>query len=302
MNKLILRYDVGPANNIQLTVEPRKDNGHSELSTYPDIYKYDDLIALSLEIHGVLQEAANIGDEGTKGHLEELTKRGKKLRKALIPPEVIKMLETDRTLQHIMVRCNPLLNGVPYGCIFIWGDFLCFIRAIGKQLLSQKETQTVIAPVTDTYRGFNIVDPHQQLREEMEPNDYQNLEQEWDKFREVWDAGLKNRISFDEWTFRSISKDRVGHAINHNQFVNFVCHHMYDEENPAASGYVLEKDKSGKPIVVFTARDLVINAHGSSFRSVVSPVSHEVGKPIGHKMSVFMVWWMQPSAKEFRTM
>ena len=262
MDTLILTYNVCPVDRIQLTAEIRKDDGHSELwPSYPKMCSYDELIKLSQKVLSSLREACLIGCDSelakTTGHLESIRALGMKLRKALLPTEIIERLKAQTSIHHIIFRCDPLLNGVPYGHIYLWDDFLCFSYATGKQLLSQNCPQAVSKPTKDTYRGFSIVDPGSQLVVQMSEDDYEKLKKEWHKFEETRADTFDDKIVFKERTFRSVRKNHVEDAIRNNQFVNFVCHHVYNKEDPAASGYLLESDENGKPGTVFTAKDMI---------------------------------------------
>lgn len=262
MDKLILWYNVCPVNRVQLTVELRKDTGHSELwSTYPHICDYDKLIDLSVKMQHTLQEAIIIGSGPEKadatGHLESLRSLGTDLRKALLPDDVVERLKLGSFVHNVIFECDPLLNGVPYGHMFIWSDFLCFSFAVGKQLLSKREPQVVFFKSEDVYKSYSIFDPDRQLSTEMKPEDYEKFVGNWDRFREICNAIPSLKIRFDERAFRPVTKKQAEEAIRYNQFVNFVCHHIFDEENPDASGYVLENGKTSKPKVVFTAADML---------------------------------------------
>ena len=131
MGTLILRYDVGPPTGekneqyLQLTVEPRKNDGQSNLFTYQDICDYNQLSKLSKKMSAILKEAAKVGAD-CSGHLKKLRMLGEDLRGLLLPPEVSENLKRDGSLHHVLIRCDPRLNCVPYGLIFIQDDYLCF--------------------------------------------------------------------------------------------------------------------------------------------------------------------------------
>jgi hypothetical protein len=263
MDTLVLQYNVSPVNRVGLSsAELRKDNGQTELwPSEPTLCGYNELLKQSRQIVSTSETAASIyGSSRTEvvtSHLESLQAQGRLLRQSILPDEIVRRLEARPSIRHIVFRCDPLLNGVPYGHIYLWNDFLCFSYAIGKQLLSQHRPQAIPLQVTDSYKGFSIVDPDNQLTGEMQTDDSKKFQNAWDTFRERWGSDFVKQISFGERTFRSISKGTVEEVFQRNQFVNFVCHHVYNEKDPSLSGYVLKVDEHAEPAVVFTAGDLL---------------------------------------------
>jgi len=284
MDTLILQYNVSPGNRVQLSsAELRKDDGKNELwPSDPKGCSYDDLIECSNKIVNTLGAAVSVvgssGSVAATGYLESLQVQGRQLREALLPDEVIERLKARPSIHHIIFRCDPLLNGVPYGCIFLWNDFLCFSHTIGKQLLSQHHPPALHTQVTDSYKGFSILDPDRQLMVEMGTDDSKKFQDAWDTFRGGWDGALAQKIFFQERTFRSVSKETVEEVLQLNQFVNFVCHHIYSDEDPSLSGYVLSADRDGRPTEVFTAKDLYSSlSSGDQRPRLILSVSCESG-------------------------
>jgi hypothetical protein len=284
MDTLVLQYNVSLGNRVQLSsAELRKDDGECELWPIdPKGYSYDGLIELSHKmvntLGAVVSIAGSSGSVAVRGYLESLQAQGRQLREALLPDEVIERLETRPSIQHIIFRCDPLLNGVPYGCIFLWNDFLYFSHAIGKQLLSQHCPPSLPAQATDSYQGFSILDPDRQLMAEMGANDSKKFQDIWDMFRERWDDAFTQKISFQERTFRSVNKETVEEVLQMNHFVNFIIHHIYSDEDPSQSGYILRLDRNGEPAVVFTANDLYNSlSTGDQRPRIILSVSCESG-------------------------
>lgn len=284
MSSLILDYSVAQGQDPQdhwLQLTPFWRNpGEAERAgaTYPSLASRATVAKLSEEICTTLANAvrgipANHGEldfAATQGFLEELRRLGTRLRELLLPAPLVAELDRSPFVQHLVFRCDPSLNGVPYELMFL-GDFLGFRYGTGRELLTVArpplDALPAAADAQRSYRGYGLVDPGGLLRSAGATG----LRAELDAFRNAWDheqhPGAGHRpfhelIGFDDLqAFRGVRKEDLIEAIRHHEVVFLVCHHRFDAQDPKRSGFVLAARADGEPTGVLTAEDLA-NALG----------------------------------------
>ncbi|MFW6171051.1 MAG: CHAT domain-containing protein [Planctomycetota bacterium] len=256
MDTLVLQYHVAPPNRVQLTPVLRKNGGGEKIwATETQLADYPRTVELSQQIRQAMQDAVSVmgsGDNGldleaAAGHLETIRCLGDELRKALLPDGVVRRLQANQSIRHIIFRFDPLLNGVFFEAMVLWGDFVCFRYAAGRELLTQERGQAdrVVVAIPG-YHGVSLVDPGRLLVNQ----GAHSLPAAWQDFQASANA-YANKIRFEGRAFRPTNVEEVSDAVKHHDFVNLICHHRYDEEKPQESGFLLGPDSS------FTAQDLL---------------------------------------------
>lgn len=188
MDTLVLQYHVAPPNRVQLTPVLRKNGGGDEIwDTETQLADYPKTVALSQQIRQAMREAISVMGaedhgldlEAAGGHLEPIRSLGEELREALLPDRVVTRLHANKSIRHLIFRFDPLLNGVFFEAMVLWGDFVCFRYAAGRELLTQHRGQGNLVPAQggadNSYKGYSSFDPGGLLLAE----DHGNLPAVW---------------------------------------------------------------------------------------------------------------------------
>ena len=264
MATLLLNYQLCPGDRLQLCPAVRL-HGHEEpWPVHPDLGGAEEPVSISQRIRRTLQDAVQVmgaRDGGldlhaAQGHVAALRPDAEALRERLLPAALLTRLEQLPTLQHIEFRCDPLLNEIAFEAMSLWGEFLCFRYGTGRQLWTAVRASLPPRPRGDAaYRGFSLVDPGGLLRQQGATG----LQAEWNHFLSEWNAAAPaaggeyhQRIDFDAARVsRAVTQAALVDALRHHDIVNFICHHHYEQADPAGSGFALDEATR------FTAEDLV---------------------------------------------
>jgi len=225
---------------------------------------------LAAAVQGMYANHGELDAAATQGFLEELRRLGTRLRELLLPAPLVAELEASPFVRHLVFRCDPSLNGVPFELMFL-GDFLGFRYGTGRELLTVARpalnAQPAAGDAQQPYHGYGLVDPGQLLSNAGAAG----LREEFDLFQTAWDDGrhpgdgqrqFHELIGFDDCqAFHLIRKEDLIEAIRHHEVVFLVCHHRFDAQDPGRSGFVLAADNVGNPAEMLTAQDLT-NALG----------------------------------------
>jgi hypothetical protein len=270
VNTLVLKYSVHerlgktPADDplsrrVQLTWELHPNAGRVVvLGTKPEVCQYGALEDLGRKAvntlrsgYGAMDQCARPGDyEAGSSHVEtSMRPLGRDLCSALFPKEVIEMLQSDRTISHLVFQYDPLLHWAPFDWIYLADDFICFEYATGRQLLARVPaglSRRHHSP-GQPYRAFSLVDTLGDLRPE--------VRDQFNQFRAAWvSAGRDGKIDFADGRAGPIAPSSFAEALRSHDLVSLILHHESDP-HPERTGFVLGTDGNGGTAQLFTARD-----------------------------------------------
>lgn len=260
MDQLVLKYSLCPTDRVQLEPMVRRTGARDEiLATHPRACSPADAVRLSERILSLLSEAFQVmgrpvDPTAARGHVERIRTLGTELRRALIPDAIADFLRSNPSVRHILFCVDPLLNGVLFDAIYLWDDFVAFRYATGKRLLTAIRPQrgAPAPPGPDYYRGCRLVDPGGLLSAQGATSlrtEEDLLHEQWDRLQHPNDRRLADMIDFEDVV--AVSRADLDQALQHHAFVDLVCHHAYEEENPEKSGFrIIGED-------VYTARNLL---------------------------------------------
>jgi hypothetical protein len=260
MSVVALKYNICPGDRVELSVDYWLATGRrQDWGTYPQVCSYRNLQQVSAAIMADLEAGRSaIGScttpvdlRAAEPALESLRGRCRRLAECLLADAVKEKLGADPSVTHLIFEYDPLMNGVPFDCMFLWDDFAGYRYATGRLLRSHKQLQQATRqPAGLPYRGYGIVNPDGTLKE---------VAAAYASFYGAWITGpSRKQIDFSRVCAPGgTTPDDIVSAWSNHDFVNVICHHEYNGADPQKSGYVLQAAAGGGLPGVFAAKELL---------------------------------------------